>query len=125
MSFEQLRALVLFLGGVALWAFGLSTVWNKLIARVNGLGGRTKKVEEGTAELRGHLDELKEHATALELRLASENVQFRDGLNRREMDLRVQLKAAETRLDMMYAMVQQLMQDERRMERDRLDRERD
>lgn len=122
MSFEQMRAGLLFLGGVAVWAFGLSTVWNKLIARVNGLGGRTKKVEEGTAKLEGRVDEIKEHQTTMELRLAEENAELRQRLSDREGDYRERLRAVETRLEIMFALLQQVREDEQRTERERLDR---
>lgn len=122
MSFEQLRTLLLFLVGVASWAFGLGFVWNKLITRLNGLGRRTKDVEQGTAKLEGRVDEIKEHTGALELRLAEEHAELRQRLSDREGDYRERLREVETRIQMMDALMRQLIQDERRTDRERLDR---
>ncbi len=98
---EQLRPVVALLLSVAAWAFGLSTVWNKLLARVNGLGGRVKKTEDAGAEIRGRHEELREHVAQLELKHASELAELREAQAEREAALRERMRAAETALEIL------------------------
>lgn len=46
MTAEAIKQWALFIGGCLVYAFTLGAIWTKLVTKVNGLGGRVKKVEE-------------------------------------------------------------------------------
>lgn len=58
MSLKDLRDWAIFFGGVLIWVFSLGVVWTKTTSKVNGLGGRLKKVEDGCAKETGRVDRI-------------------------------------------------------------------
>jgi hypothetical protein len=57
-NLREFRDWAVFIGGVLLWVFSLGVVWTKTTTKVNGLGGRLKKVEDGCAKETGRVDRI-------------------------------------------------------------------
>ncbi len=100
---DQIRTLLIVIGTAAAWAFGLATVWNKLVAKVNGLGGRVKRTEEAGAASAARTDEIKAHIAEMETQLRAEVALVREHLNDREIHIRERLTRVETTLDIRAA----------------------